>query len=259
MAKRPKPTGLNMVHLDLFSDKSDLYAQARPQYPKELFEFIAQQVPARHCVWDCATGNGQAAVSLAEYFRAVYATDLSDQQIEQAFQRDNIHYSVQVAEKTDFSNQQFDLITVAQAVHWFDYEKFWPEVLRVLKTGGIFACWGYNWFRVTPEIDAALKEFLFDVIAPYWAPNNKIAWRGYVDIQFPFEKIATPKFELKLNWNYYQLMNYLHTWSSTRRCMDKNGTAFFELACAKLAAAWGDLESEKMIDKDFYVYIGRKI
>lgn len=246
-----------MPKLDLFSDKSDLYAKARPQYPSSLFEFLATQVPTNIKAWDCATGNGQAALGLANYFREVYATDLSAQQIENSFKKDNITYSAQLAESTDFENESFDLITVAQALHWFDYEKFWPEALRVLKPNGIFAAWGYSWFQINPELDAILKTMLFDIIEPYWAAQNKIAWRKYIDINFPFETLQSPEFNMNTEWNYYQLMNYLHTWSATRRCMDALGKDFFENSKKAIATVWGDLETTRMIYMDVQIYVGR--
>jgi len=135
-----------MTKLDLFSEKSDLYAQARPQYPQALFDFLSSCVAHHNSVWDCATGNGQAAVGLAKIFSHVQATDMSEQQIAHALAADNITYSVQSAEHTNFADQQFDLITVAQALHWFNFEKFWPEGLRVLKPGGVFSAWAYDWF-----------------------------------------------------------------------------------------------------------------
>jgi len=127
-----------MTALDLFSEKSDLYAQARPQYPQALFDFLSSCVVHHGSVWDCATGNGQAAVGLAKLFVHVQATDMSEQQIAHALTAENITYSVQSAERTNFADQQFDLITVAQALHWFDFEKFWPEVLRVLNPAECF-------------------------------------------------------------------------------------------------------------------------
>src|SRR5262245_31315897 len=104
-------------HKDLFSKQANIYAAFRPTYPKELYDFIFSRVEKNHKAWDCATGNGQVAGYLANYFDKVYATDISQQQLDNAVKRDNITYSVSPGEKTSFEDQQFDLITVAQALH----------------------------------------------------------------------------------------------------------------------------------------------
>src|SRR6218665_1437189 len=151
-----------------FSLHSNQYAKARPRYPQALYEWIADHCPQRQAVWDCATGNGQAAVDLAEYFSAVYATDVSDEQIRNQLASAGVSYSVQPAERTSFAAGSFDLITVAQALHWFDYEQFWPEVRRVARPGAFFCAWGYDW----PLADSAVNEQVIaplrEAIAPYW-------------------------------------------------------------------------------------------
>lgn len=246
-----------MTILDLFSEKSDLYASARPQYPRAVFEFIATAAPAAARVWDCGTGSGQAAVGLAEFFSEVHATDVSMQQIAHRLDRANIHYSVQPAEATAFPPQFFDAVVVAQALHWFDFERFWPEVKRVLKPRGLFAAWTYDWFFITPEIDAIVQKQLLDVIAPYWSPRNRIAWGGYRELEIPFSPLAVPAIDMPLSWNLDQLLAYLHTWSAVRQCIRERGLAFFEQAAQALAHAWGERETARALRMNFYVLAGR--
>lgn len=248
-----------MTSLDLFSDKSDLYALARPKYPQALYDFLSSCVAHKDKVWDCATGNGQAAIALAEIFNDVQATDLSEQQISQATLNDKITYSVQTAEHTNFPDHTFDLITVAQAIHWFDFEKFWPEVLRTLKHGGIFAAWGYDWLKISPRIDAAIAENIMQIIKPYWAKQNQLIWDGYKDIHFPFEKITSPPITMNQHWNLPQVLNYIHTWSATRQCMQEQGTEFFDAAAKKIAVVWGDAYEVKEIGMSLHLYAGRKL
>lgn len=248
-----------MASLDLFSDKSDLYALARPKYPQAIYDFLSSCVTHKNKVWDCATGNGQAAIALAEIFNEVQATDLSEQQIAQAVLNDKITYSVQPAEHTNFDDKYFDLITVAQAIHWFDFEKFWPEALRVLKHGGVFAAWGYDWPKISTQIDAAIDENILQIIKPYWAKQNQLIWDGYKDIKFPFEKIASPPITMNQYWNLPQLLNYIHTWSATRQCMQNQGTGFFEAAAKKIESVWGDAHEVKEIGMGVHSYVGRKL
>lgn len=240
----------------LFDDKSDLYAQARPQYPAELFAFMKTLIPNANTVWDCATGNGQAAAGLSKVFNHVYATDISDEQIANHLRLDNVAFSVSPAERTVFANNMFDLVNVAQALHWFDFDKFWPEVRRVLKPSGAFITYGYAWFSVTPEIDALVESEVKSVIAPFWAPNNTLIMDGYKDVTFPFEKLNVPDFGIQIDWNFDQMINFLHTWSATRRCMDAQGTAFFEQASALLKQAWGDPENVKTATSPLIVIAG---
>ncbi|MDA3809941.1 MAG: class I SAM-dependent methyltransferase [Spirochaetaceae bacterium] len=142
-----------MENSTLFEDKSDLYASARHLYPPELFKYISTIVRGNKNAWDCATGSGQAAVGLSPFFDRVEATDISNNQISNAFDRKNIKYSVQPAEETNFKNQQFDLVNVAQALHWFDFSTFWNEVQRVLKPNGLFITYSYSWSTISEKID----------------------------------------------------------------------------------------------------------
>ena len=240
----------------LFSDKSDLYAQARPQYPAELFDFIKSLPVKTETVWDCATGNGQAALGLAQVFDRVYATDISEQQIANRLDVENVEFSVAPAEQTGFADNMFDLVNVAQALHWFDFEQFWPEVRRVLKPGGAFICYGYAWFSVTPEIDALVESEVEAVVAPYWAPQNQLAIDGYKDVVFPFEKIDVPEIDLIIHWTFDQFMDFLHSWSATRRCMDDKGSGFFEQAHVKIKQAWGDPKIAKRASSPLMIIAG---
>ena len=246
-----------MSVIDLFSDKSDLYAAARPQYPQDLYEFLASCVDTRERVWDCGAGNGQASVAIAEYFREVYATDVSDRQIANATAKANVFYSVQPAEKTNFPDAYFNAVIVAQALHWFDLDRFWSEVKRVLKKGGIFSTWGYTWLSVSSEIDLVIKEGILDIIESYWSPRIELIRNGYRNIDFPFEPIPVPPIKMKMSWTLPELLAYMHTWSATRQCMQQQGTKFFEALGDNLLPVWGDPQQKKEITMNFHIIAGR--
>ncbi|TAL02976.1 MAG: class I SAM-dependent methyltransferase [Rhodospirillaceae bacterium] len=241
----------------LFQDKADLYAAARPLYPVELFEYLASLTAKRHKAWDCATGNGQAAVGLAKHFQRVEATDISNNQISNAFAHERVRYSIQPGEKTEFQDGEFDLINVAQALHWFELREFWTEVRRVLKPGGTFAAYCYVWTHVSPQIDEAIETHIKIPISNYWAPNNRLCWDGYRTIDFPFNMVETPKFEIVSHWDFDQFMNYMHTWSAVRRCMDKEGTSFFDLAGQKILEFWGKSDAKRVIRTPLHVVVGK--
>lgn len=239
----------------LFDDKSEIYAQARPRYPRALYDWLVRVCPAHHSVWDVGCGNGQAALDLADYFESVEATDVSASQIANAPNCDDVMFSVQPAEKTDFPDAAFDAVCVAQALHWFDYDRFWPEVRRVLKTGGLFAAWGYNWPHVNPGIDRVLDESFLSVIRPYWARQNKLLWDGYKDVPFPFKPLEVPDIELTMHWSLEPFFAYLHSWSATRRCMDAIGDEFFKASFRKVREAWGD-EAARPVSMEFVLIAG---
>ncbi len=246
-----------MSFLDLFSNHADLYASARPRYPEALFDFIASQAPGQERAWDCGTGNGQAAVSLSKHFKRVFATDPSEEQIAHAVRADNIHYSVQPAEATNLPSHSVDAICAAQALHWFNFAPFFAEVGRVATPGALFAAWGYTWFSVTDDFDAAFRTFVFDVIAPYWAPQNKLLWDGYVDVPMPFTPVEVPRFNIETQWSLHQLLAYVRTWSAARRCMAEKGAGFFESAERKLTPLWGVADDARLVIMPLHVLAGR--
>jgi SAM-dependent methyltransferase len=245
-----------MPFVDLFSEKADLYASARPRYPEELFVFIASLAPAHLRAWDCGTGSGQAAVSLALHFDKVFGSDPSPEQLSHATKVGNVSYSEQRAEQTTFPDQYFDAICAAQALHWFDLRPFFSEVKRVAVPNAAFVAWGYNWFSVSPDFDAVFKFRVLDVIAPYWAPQNRLLWNGYADISLPFARLATPKFHIRARWDFHELFSYVHTWSATRRCISKVGSGLLESAQRELLPLWGPPEAKRDIAMPLEVLAG---
>ena len=240
-----------------FDDWSDLYASARPRYPEALYVYLAGLCRTRQRAWDAACGGGQAAVDLAAFFAEVQATDISENQIANALSHPQVTYSVQPAEASGFPNHSFDLVCAAQALHWFDYDQFWPEVERVLKPGGIFAAWGYAWFTIRGDIDAIIEQDLLDIIRPYWREENKLLWNHYQDVPFPFERLDVPAFEMSAVWDLDELFAYLHTWSATRRAITVLGDGFFTAAYEAVKAVWGNQQQKRKILMDFCAIAGR--
>ena len=241
----------------LFSVKSDEYAAARPQYPPELFDYIIRVCASRDRAWDCGTGSGQAAVVLAEWFAEVEATDVSPQQIANARAHARVRYSVQPAERTTFADRHFSLVTVAQALHWFDFDRFWPEVQRVLQPGGVVAAWTYTLPHVTAELDRIVDAKLLNLIRTYWAPQNRLAWDAYANVPFPFHELEVPQFDMRLSWTLDQFIAYLKTWSATRLCLDAKGPEFFADFVTELKGAWGEPTTTREVSMDFFCRIGR--
>ncbi len=199
---------------DHFSKQADRYTQFRPHYPAELFRFLAT-LPARtERAWDCGTGNGQAAVVLAEFFDEVVATDPSAGQIEHACEHPRVRYQVAPAEAVPLADGSTDLVTVAQALHWFDHPRFYDEVRRVLRPAGAIAAWGYGLAVITPEVDAVVQHLYADLLGPYWPPERRKIEERYATIPFPFAEVPDPGFAMAAEWSLDDLLGYLGTWSS---------------------------------------------
>ena len=243
---------------DHFSDVAHDYARARPSYPSELFRFLAEIAPARRRAWDCATGSGQAAIGLGEWFDEVQATDASPDQIAEAISRENVSYGVQLAEETDFDDHSFDLVNVATALHWFDLKRFYSEVRRVLMPRGIFAAYGYLLFQVSPQLDRVIGDQLFKPLEPHWPPENRLVREGYKSLAFPFDEIELPKFKMRLEWDFDDLRAYLGTWSSLRNHVASYGPEPMDKALAEVAKAWGKPATKRQVTMDLVGRVGRK-
>ena len=208
---------------DLFSSHARQYAAFRPTYPASLFDFILSFVKEKNKVWDCATGNGQVARVLSAGFGEVFATDISQAQLDNAFQAPNIFYSRSPAEQTPFEENTFDLITVGQALHWFDFKKFFAEVRRVSKPDAILAVCGYDLLHVSAEMDGLLHDFYTHTVGSYWEPERQYVADRYANIPVPFTEMPAPDFEMTVHWTLDELSGYLSTWSSVQKFIRQNG------------------------------------
>ncbi len=241
---------------DYFSGHSQVYATFRPSYPEDLYKFIFQHLNNRTCAWDCATGNGQVAQYLSQHFKAIYATDISQQQLDNAFQANNIEYTISRAEKTSFTDNTFDLITVGQALHWFDLDEFYKEAKRVGKNNSLIAVWGYALCSVNPDVDKLFLEFYNNIVGPYWDKARKLVEDEYSSLIFPFEKISSPKFKIEVEWTLEQFVGYLTSWSATQKYIKTNNHNPVDLIIEKLKAVWPS-EKQKTVTFPVFMKLGR--
>jgi ubiquinone/menaquinone biosynthesis C-methylase UbiE len=241
---------------DHFSKQAAEYAKFRPRYPKKLFRYLPTIAPGTELAWDCATGNGQAAVALAEVFDRVIATDASEKQIGNAEPHSRVEYRVAPAEESGIGAETIDLITIAQALHWFELERFYAEVRRVLKQEGVIAASAYNLLHVEPAIDAVINHYYFDIVGPYWPPERALVEK-FEELPFPFPEIAAPAFEMTADWKVEHLLGYLRTWSATQRFVAANQTDPLKDVEKELRSAWGDAEQSRHVVWPLTVRIGR--
>ena len=243
---------------DHFSTFASRYADFRPHYPAELFDYLATLVPADSTVWDCAAGNGQATLDLAARFAHVVGTDASKEQIQSASARPNIEYRVALAEQSGLPDGSVALVTVAQALHWFDLKKFYAEVQRVLKPGGVLAVWAYGINQVEGDaVNALVQDFYSNVVGPYWPPERKLVEEGYRTIPFPFAEIKTPPFQMTADWTLDQVLGYFSTWSATNRFVKATGRNPIQPLAAALEPVWGDANTKRRIAWPLSLRAGR--
>ncbi|MBF9237152.1 class I SAM-dependent methyltransferase [Hymenobacter sp. BT683] len=233
-----------MPALDRFSTQAADYARYRIHYPVELYDWLLPQVTSRERAWDCATGNGQVAVVLADHFVRVDATDLSEKQLAQAPPRPNLHYQTARAEQTPFPDQRFDLITVAQAVHWFEHEAYHREVRRVARPGAVLAEWGYGLVNISPEIDPLIRHFHDVVMGPYWDANRWHIDEEYARISFPFAAVQRAHFAVRRQWSADWFLQYLRTWSSVAKYQQERSEDPVALIEDAVKEKWGAGERE---------------
>lgn len=241
---------------DNFSSDADKYARFRPTYPPDFFDYLNSLLPVKQYAWDCGTGNGQVAHELTKTFERVFATDISQSQIANAIQTENISYSIQPAEKTDFPDRMFDLIIVAQAIHWFDFDKFYAEVKRTSKENALICIIGYGRIEISSKIDKIITHFYHNVVGTFWDKERKYLDENYSPIPFPFREIQPPTFIIRLHWTLEHLIGYLNTWSGVKHFIKQNGYNPVDQLQTEIKQNWGK-EKTREIRFPLLLRIGR--
>lgn len=224
---------------DHFSGQAIAYEKYRPRYPRELFAWLAANSPSRDLAVDVATGNGQAAIALSEFFHEVVATDASTAQLEAAQANPRVRYECEPAERISLPDASADLIVVAQAAHWFSWPAFQSEARRVLRPAGLLAFWTYGNCESEPEIDRMLEDFSRDVVGPYWPRERRHVEEAYRDLPLPFPEVAVPRFDMLVDWDIESILGYLGTWSAVQRYRKRNDRDPLALLTPLLNRAWG--------------------
>jgi SAM-dependent methyltransferase len=239
-----------------FDKQAATYRKFRPTYPEALYDFLAGLCPKREIAWDVGTGNGQAAAPLAKRFEKVVATDVAEGQISEATPIPGVTFLVCPAEKAPV--ERADLVTVAQAVHWFDLDRFYAEVKRVLGPDGVIAVWGYGFIRTEEPLNALLDHYGRNTLGPYWSEKVRDLQDGYRKLPFPFTEIETPRFIMTQDWNYSQLRGYFDSWSAAQIYKDSHGGRDpFELVRREVETAWQSPEKTYRFEWSLSLKVGR--
>jgi SAM-dependent methyltransferase len=244
-SSRSSTVSLLATFKDHFSGHASHYATFRPTYPESLFQFLAKCASGHALAWDCATGNGQAARGLVPHFDRVIATDASAAQIAAAAAEgeNGLEFREAAAERSGLEDESVDLITVAQALHWFDIDSFFKESRRVLRGGGILAVWCYARNRVSSDCDAVISR-MFAEVENYWPPERAIVENNYRDIEMPFDELSAPSFDMSASWTADDMLGYFRTWSASQRYVRERHADPVAAIETDLRLAWGPRRRE---------------
>jgi SAM-dependent methyltransferase len=249
---------MNPTFSDHFAPVAASYADFRPTYPQALFAWLASVVARHELAWDCAAGSGQASVDLATHFTQVVATDASPAQIGAALPHPRIEYRVAPAESSGLADASVDLITVAQALHWFDLPGFYDEVRRVLRPTGALAVWTYGVLTVEgAAVDELVQRFYHDTVGPYWPAERRHVEDGYRSLPFPFAEIAPPPFSMAASWTLAELLGYFRSWSATGRFIAANGRDPVAALERQLTPLWGAPDRRRLVTWPLSLRVGR--
>ncbi len=246
-----------MSFKDHFSGHARGYAEARPTYPPALFAWLASLAPRRALAWDAGCGNGQAAVALAAHFDAVFATDPSAPQVDNAVAHPKVRYAVEPAETSTLAAASVDLVSVAQAYHWLDHARFAEEVRRVAAPGAVVATYGYDVMRIAPAVDAAIAELYDGMLGTDWPPERRHIDAHYATLPFPFEPIAWQPHAMAHDWTLAEVIAYHGTWSAVQRHRKRTGTDPLVRAGAAIGRVWGDPDARRRVEWPLFGRVGR--
>jgi len=242
---------------DHFSDVAAAYAAHRPSYPNALCDFLARLVSARRLAWDAGCGSGQLSLLLAGHFERVVATDASPEQIARAAAHSKVEYRCARAEASGLPERVADLVTAAQAAHWFDLPAYFAEVRRVARPGGIIALISYGVVTADADLDAVIRPFYREVLGAYWPPERRHVDEGYRSLPFPFQELAAPAFEIRLDWRLEDLVGYVGTWSAAWALARAEGPGPFASFRRELEAAWGPVTAIRTVRWPLALRVGR--
>lgn len=246
-----------MTFKDHFSGHSQAYSVFRPRYPTALYSQLAALCVDHNKAWDCATGSGQAAVALSRHFGEVIATDASANQIAAATSAKGVHYAVALAESSGLDDESVDMVSVAQAIHWFNLDAFAAEAGRVLKPQGILAAWTYGLLSFGNGLDPFIRKF-DHIVSDYWDFDRSIVDMGYANIQLPLAVVPFETMQMQEQWAFADLIGYFNTWSALRTYTQQHGKSPLEFVQNDILREWGDPELKRTATWPLYVRVWRK-
>lgn len=242
---------------DIFSKQATNHARFRPSYPHEIYDFLTRLTPDHELAWDCGTGNGQSAIHLADFFEQVHASDQNEMQIANAFAHERVDYRIERADQPAIPDRSVDLITVAQAIHWFDVESFYAAAKRVMKPDGILAIWAYSLPQIHTKIDEIILNFRHRVVGPYWPPELRLLDHGYTTISFPFKEIEPPEFHIRKRMALEEIIGHVRSWSATEQFLQQTGVDPMPELRRQLLTQWGRQDALRTVSWKLMMRVGK--
>lgn len=240
-----------------FADGGEGYARFRPDYPPELADHLAGLCGRQSLAVDVGCGNGQLTTLLAAHFEAVVGVDPSADQIANAREAEGVRYVESPAERLPLPDGVADLVTAAQAAHWFDLPAFYREVRRIAAPGAVLALITYDIPRLGPPLDERFLRFYRVETDSFWSPERDLVDSGYQGLDFPFEELGPPRLEIHKEWTLAQFLGYIATWSAVRKARAAGQEHILEAFAADLAVLWGDAEQRRAVTWPIHMRIGR--
>jgi SAM-dependent methyltransferase len=240
-----------------FSPVAVHYARARPRYPDALFSYLASLVESRRLAWDCATGNGQATLGLAQHFERVVATDVSAEQLEHAVPHPRIEYRLAPAERSGLDDACGDLVTVGAAAHWFDLPAFLSEVRRVLRPNGLLAVWTYHVAHIEPPFRDVLWRLYEEHLFADFAPGARLVDHRYETLDLPNPITPAQRFEATASWTLDQIIEFILSWSGSHAFMRRTSVNPVDLIRGELERIWGPRDRVHALRWPIYLKLSR--
>jgi SAM-dependent methyltransferase len=246
--------------MDNFSCQSDKYASIRPSYPNELFECLANNTE-NNLALDIGTGNGQCAYGLSKYYKNVIGIDISQKQLDSAYKRKNIEYYCVPAEFNEyhmklFNGKQFDLITCAQSLHFFDLNIFYNNIKQILKPNtGLFVAWSYiHPTTESKEITDIISKCYYLKLKDYWESFRVLVNEEYKTIKndLTVDKsicIEGKAGNIEKNWSIDELIAFMNTWTAVQVAIKQTNSNPLDTSYDKLKEIWNDGSIKKFTFK----------
>ena len=128
---------------------------------------------------------------------------------------------------------------------------------RLLTPGVVIALRLYDHCRINIELDVLSREYSEKTVVEYWPIENRKAWNFEESVDFPFERIKTPEFLLKVNWSLDEYLKYLYTWSSTQNYISKTGKDPIKVIYNRFRKLWKNENEKKEIIWKLVMKVGR--
>jgi SAM-dependent methyltransferase len=225
---------------DHFSKQSSAYKAHRPTYEPRFFKTIASFANNHNLAVDIGCGSGQSTIGLEPYFQKVVGADPSFNQLSNADLGGNTSYFVCAAESIAMADNTFDMLTVGQALHWFEHDNFYSEARRILKPDGAIVVWCYGLFTIDEGVDSVINYFYHDVVGPHWPSERRHVENAYNEIPFEFVNVKRLKIDMTARWDVHAVIGMLSTWSATQKYQDAKKENPIQLIERDLTNAWGN-------------------